>query len=181
MPQLARQLATETRSRCQRSRASAPITAHRPTLIDKTIYAAPRVEARQIYSNDLNSNAVVDNLHSRSPFGHLGPSVMFKIWGLNSSVSRLQIHSIRTLWATRVVRSFTTTLKVFGQQRPTSSRRHGHQHKKRRLSPPTIETNKLESNELQEPTLPSTQASQREVHPEIEVRGHLQDRYPESC
>lgn len=181
MPQLARQLATETRSRCQRSRASAPVSAHRPTLIDKTVYAAPRVEARQIYSNDLNSNAVVDSLHSRSPFGHLRLSVMFKIWGLNSSVSRLQIHSIRTLWATRVVRSFTTTLKVSGQQRPTSSRRHGHQDKKRGLNPPTIKTNELKSHELQEPTLPSTQASHRDLHPETKVRGHLQDRCPESC
>lgn len=131
-------------------------------LIDTTICEAA---ARQNSNDDLNSNAVVDSPHSRSPFGPFGLPVMFKACGLLAGVSRLQIHSIRALWAPRAVRSFTTT--------PKSSRK--------KQSPPTIETNELQSHELEEATLPSTKASERGTHRKTEVREHLQDGCSESC
>lgn len=151
------------------------------SLIDKTIYEAAWGEARQNHSKDLDSNAVVGSPHTRSPFGPLRLSIMFKTCGLDSGVSRLHIHSIRTLWAPRVVRSFTTTLTVCGHQRPGSSPWLVRQDKNRKPNPLRIETNELKRHESKEPTLPSTRASQRKVHPETEAREHLQDRCPESC
>lgn len=172
--------------------AGCPLSAHvarhrdRPIgrpLIDKMICEPAWVVsvARQNYSNDVDSNAVVDSTHSRSLFGPFGLSVMLKACGLAPGVSCLQIHSMRALWAPRVVRSFTTTLTVCGHQRPKSSRTHGSRDKNRRLNPPPIETNELQNRKPQERILPSTQASGREVHPETEVREQLHNRCLESC
>ncbi|KAL2283156.1 hypothetical protein FJTKL_10054 [Diaporthe vaccinii] len=130
-------------------------------LIDRTICEAAWVVARQNYSNDLDSNAIVDSTRSRS-LGPFGLSVMLKACGLVPGVSCLQIHSIRALWAPRVVRSFSTTLTVCGHQRPKSSRTHGSRDTNRRLNLPTIETNELQSHKSQERIPPSTQSSERE-------------------